>query len=135
VHTTHIGDINGVWRDHTESGWQTSETFIKYLINLREYVGSSPIALVLDSYAAHRTRDAKQTAAELGIDLHFISHGLTDKLQPLDRSVFAVLKAHAKKLFYDRVSECPFLGRSKQEVIADLIAAWKSVGSYIIQKG
>jgi hypothetical protein len=135
VYTTHIGDISGAWRDHTESGWQTSEIFITYLIHLGEYMGPSPIALVLDSYAAHRTWDAKQTTAELGIDLHFIFPGLTDQFLPLERSVFAILKAHIKKLFHDRVSEDPFLVRSKQEAIADLIAAWKSVGSYIIQEG
>jgi hypothetical protein len=58
-----------------------------------------------------------------------------DELLPLDRPVFAVLEAVAMKLFYHRISENPFLRRSKQDAIADLIAAWDFFGPCIIQEG
>jgi hypothetical protein len=135
VHTSQIGDIDGVWIDRNESGWQTRPNFITYMLNLREYMDSGPVPFVIDSYAAHRTREAKQTAAELGIDLHFTPPGLTDELHPLDKYVCAVLKAHARKLFHDRISENPFLRRSKQSAVVDLIAAWEFVSPCIIQEG
>jgi hypothetical protein len=132
VHTSQIGDIDGVWMDHSQSGWQTRPNFITYMLTLREDMDPRPIAFMLDSYAAHRT---EIPAAELGIGLHFIPPGLTDELQPLDISVFVVIKADARKLFHDRTSENPFLRRSKQDAVADLIAPWEFVGPCIIQEG
>jgi hypothetical protein len=64
MYSAQIGDISGIWRDGTESDWETRLTSITSLVNFGERMGPGPIALVFDSYAAHRTADAKQTAAE-----------------------------------------------------------------------
>jgi hypothetical protein len=39
VHDRQIRPVNGHWIDHSESSWQTLETFERYLQNLREYMG------------------------------------------------------------------------------------------------
>jgi hypothetical protein len=39
VHHSQIRPLNGHWIDHSESRWQTLETFERYLRNLREYMG------------------------------------------------------------------------------------------------
>jgi phosphate starvation-inducible protein PhoH len=41
----------------------------------------------------------KQAAVKLGITLHFIPPDLTDEFQPLNRTVFGVLKVLARPLF------------------------------------
>jgi energy-converting hydrogenase Eha subunit F len=54
--------------------------------------------LLLDSYSAPGTNEVKGPATMLGVTLHSIPPGLIDKVQPLDRTVFGVLKAQAKPL-------------------------------------
>jgi hypothetical protein len=61
--------------------------------------GEGPILLLLDTYSAHRC-EVTRTIAELWkIDLLFIPPGCTNLVQPLDRRVFGVLKAHARQLW------------------------------------
>jgi hypothetical protein len=68
--TTQIGHVEGYWRNHSQHGWQTSETFQNYLVNLRIALGPRPTHLLLDSYSAHRTDAVKGVAVQLGITLH-----------------------------------------------------------------
>ena len=93
----HVNDRT-FWTAVSESGWTRENVMIRYLENLSEHVDGKPCALILDVYKAHRTDMVKQKAQQLGIELVFIPPGCTDQCQPLDISVFAVLKAHAKAL-------------------------------------
>jgi hypothetical protein len=128
VEESQIGAVPGHWRDHSESGWQTSETFQTYLGKLRTFMGEGPIHLLLDSYAAHRTNAVKKTATALDITLHYIPPGLTDELQPLDRSVFGALKSRAKHLFHERFRLNPFERRTKIHAVQDMVSAWSHLG-------
>ena len=83
-----------VWSYFSISGWTTETVMLKYLEKLKEYV-KKECALIIDTYAAHRSGKVKAKALELGIELIFIPPGSTDELQPLDRKVFGVLKAYA----------------------------------------
>jgi hypothetical protein len=61
-------------------------------------MGPDLIHLLLDSYFTHRTNEAKATAATLRAILHYIPPSLTDEFGLLDRTVFGVLKAEARRL-------------------------------------
>jgi hypothetical protein len=132
VEESQIGPVDGHWRAHSESGWQTSDTFQTYLQQLRDVMGDGPIHLLLDSYSAHRTIPVKATAISLGITLHFIPPGLTDELQPLDRTLFGVLKSQAKRLFHERFRSNPPARRTKKDGVADMITAWGLLGQSAI---
>jgi hypothetical protein len=134
VEGSQLGDVAHHWKNHSESGWQNETTFMEYLQALRNHMGEGPIHLILDCYTAHRTDNVKACAEALGINLHFIPAGMTDELQPLDRNVFAVLKATAKRLFHERCMMGPMLKRTKADACEDLIAAWEHLGPQCIEE-
>jgi transposase len=133
VEQSQLGDVAYHWKSHCESGWQNESTFMDYLTKLKLFLGEGPTVVILDCYTAHRTENVKEKAKELGITLCFIPPGMTDELQPLDRSVFAVLKATARRLFHERCMHAPLVKRSKEEACQDLIAAWEHVGLTTIE--
>jgi hypothetical protein len=65
--------------------------------------------------------------------LHSIPPGLTDEFQPLDRAVFGVLKAQAKRLFHARFHANPYGRRTKREAVADMITTWSLLGKSVIE--
>jgi transposase-like protein len=135
VERSQIGDVAPHWVAHSVSGWMTEDTFEQYLGLLRHhYADGSELHLLLDSYSAHRTQNIKDTAARLGINLHFIPPGMTDQFQPLDRKVFGVLKASAKSLFFRRVNKNPDVKRTKSDAVQDLISAWTNLADTTIEK-
>jgi hypothetical protein len=91
-----------------------------------------PIHLLLDCYSAHRTEAVKQAAAKLGIIPHFISLCLSDEFHALDRVVFGVLKAQAKRFFRVRFRLNPRERRAKQHIVADMATAWLLLGQFAI---
>lgn len=128
VEESQIGPVDGHWRMHSESGWQTSQTFQEYLIGLRGAMGVGPIHLLLDSYSAHRTAAVRATAADLEITLHFIPPGLTDEFPPL-----GVLKSHAKRLFHERFRLNPSAQRTRKDAVSDMLSAWELLGESAIE--
>jgi hypothetical protein len=132
VDKSQIGVVEGHWRDHSESSWQRSETFQTYLSNLRAVMGEGSIHLMLDSYSAHRTSAVKESADRLGITLRYIPPGLTDEFRSLDRVVFNVLKARAKRLFHERFRINTFGRRTKQEAVQDMVTARTLLGDAAI---
>jgi hypothetical protein len=68
----------------------------------------------------------KDTAARLNIKLYFIPPGMTDAFQPLDRKVFGVLKAYAKRLFLQSITRNPGMMRTKSDAAHDLVTAWSN---------
>ena len=86
-----------------------------------------PIHLVLDLYPSHMTDQVRQYAAALGIIFHIIPAGMTDYYQPLDRKIFGILKAKARKFFRKRNSGETTLKATKIEACTDMIAAWEGI--------
>jgi hypothetical protein len=135
VHFTQLGDVGNNWVDHSQSGWQTEVTFGTYLRCLRNHYGDRSLHLILDLYPTHRTETIRSLASDLDIQLYFIPAGATDRLQPLDRSVFAVLKASAKRLFHERCMCNIGDARKKKDAVADLLKAWELLGTSVIEEG
>jgi hypothetical protein len=133
VERTQIGQGDGHWRSHSQNGWQTSETFRNYFVNLQCKVGPEPIYLFLGSYSAHRTDQVKAVAERLGITLHATPAGLTYEFQPLDRAPFGILKAGAKRLFHTRFHANSYSQRTQQAAIADMITVWSLPGGSAIE--
>jgi hypothetical protein len=65
----------------------------------KELYREGPLIVILDAYAAHRSREVREIAETWEIQLVFIPPGCTNRLQPLDRRVFGVLKSHARQLW------------------------------------
>ena len=127
-----MGDVCGHWKGHSESGWTTEDVFEKYLDCLARHYNGELVHLILDSYSAHRTQRIINYAAMKNISLHFIPPGLTDKWQPLDRRVFGVLKAYARRLFRERTEFAETKGRTRPEAVQDLLAAWSRISKNLI---
>ena len=121
-----INDIGSHWKTHTSNGWMTNDAFITYLINLRLYFSdNNEIHLILDCYAAHRSEPVKEYAQLLNIILHFIPPGMTDEFQPLDRKIFGIVKAYAKRLYRMRIKKTGKI--SKKDACQDMIQAWENI--------
>jgi hypothetical protein len=74
----------------------------------------------------------RQHAEGLGINFLFISPGLTDKLQPLDRFVFGAMKATCRRL-YRLERECNSGTKIDQEIAAAfLVRAWEAVSTEVL---
>lgn len=129
VETTQIGDVSYHWKTHTESGWMNDEAFAFYLRKLREfYNDDETLHLIIDLYPAHMTDKVYEEAAALNIKLHIIPAGMTDVYQPLDRKIFGVMKAKARKMFRQRHTLGQPITATKLDACQDMCSAWESVG-------
>jgi hypothetical protein len=101
VEVSQLGDVGPHFTDHSESGWTTTDTFVRYLRFLRErlFPDDMPIWLVLDCYSVHRDATVRSEAEALNIFLEFLPPGMTDAFQPLDRYVFGAMKAMCRRLY------------------------------------
>ena len=103
--------------------------------NLPEYKDGHAIHLILDGYASHRCEEVKRLAEELHIHLHYIPPGLTDLLQPLDRSVFGALKAEYRAIYRMDMSQREDKRMTKADFAAYLVLAWELVSDNAIHHG
>ena len=120
------------WTYHSPSGWTTETVMLHYLEVLHEHV-NHPCALVLDTYAAHRTASVRARAQELGIDLIFIPPGATDLYQPLDRKIFGCLKAYAKRLWRQHYILHKGDRITRKEIAVHITEAWSCVTPLCIE--
>jgi hypothetical protein len=74
-------------------------------------------------------------ATSLNIELHSIPAGMTDVLQPLDRSVFGALKGHARRLFRLRVRDNPMLHCTKLDAAQEMMSACELVSATALAAG
>ena len=130
VEWSQLGNVGGNWLTHTKSGWQQEDSFVLYLMHLRENWSDDDIELILDSHISHRSEKVKQMASALKINLHYIPPGMTDLLQPLDRRVFGALKSTARSLF----RKDPRENRNKQTAVRDLLQAWDRLGQDTLEE-
>ena len=97
---TQIGDVDPNIRSFSENGWTNTQTFYQFLSDIKShYEYNKEIHDILDLYKAHNNDEIKEAAATLGITLHFIPAGFTDKFQPLDAMIFAIIKAYIRHMF------------------------------------
>jgi hypothetical protein len=81
---------------HSESGWIAIPSLKEYLAMLKhEFLDDGPLYFIFDYDSVHRNQEVRQDTHDLGIIMKFISNGMTDSLQPLDRTVFGTMKAAA----------------------------------------
>lgn len=83
--------------DNSESGWDTVEVMENYLNWLSEEMQYKKFALVLDVYTTHIAERIKTYAQDLGIELIYVPANGTGIYQPLDRSIFGIVKKKLSK--------------------------------------
>ena len=115
--------------DHSDSGWQNMETMMRYLNWLRELpqFSTGELHLIIDCYSVHKSAVVRDLARTLGIILHFIPPGLTDKWQPLDRLVFGALKSSYRAICRRIVNATPGQRADKGTFALSLLTAWNAV--------
>ena len=127
VEDSQVGDIGPHWKTHSPNGWMTNEAFQVYLKKLREHFkNDEPIHLILDCYKTHKSEVTRDLAKILNISLHFIPPGMTDAFQPLDRKIFGIVKAHAKRLYRQRVKASNGI-ITKKDACQDMISSWNMI--------
>jgi hypothetical protein len=131
-----LGDVEPHVAMHSESGWITVEGFQEYLTLLKqEFPGDDPIFLILDCYSVHRTREVQDRALELRIIIKMIPGGMTDSLQPLDRAVFGVMKATARRMYRMYRMHTADADRPRLrtlEAVQFLTHAWEQVSPHVL---
>ena len=81
---TQIGDVNYHFKNYSENGWTTKETFKDYIIGIRNYYNftKQTLHIILDAFRVHLSEEIIQFAELNNIKLYFIPQGYTDQLQP-----------------------------------------------------
>jgi hypothetical protein len=122
-----------VWTDRSPSGWTTTDVMARYFFQLRNVLfPDGPLLVILDCYAAHRATVVRETARACNIDLLFIPPGCTDRLQPLDRRVFGVLKAYARRHWRIHYHATNGAKVTRQKMAEYLVDAWNRLSRDII---
>jgi hypothetical protein len=114
--------------DLSASAWTTTDVMACYFRYLRtELFPEGPILLILDADSAHRAQIARDAARLFNVDLLFIPPGCTDRVQPLDRKVFGVLKAYARQMWRRAYHEMAGAKITKPQMAQHLVTAWSRV--------
>jgi hypothetical protein len=106
----------------------------RYFAILRlELYREGPLIVILDAYAAHRCSEVQEIARVWEIQLVFIPPGCTDKLQPLDRRVFGVLKSYARQLWRKQYKASGGAKTTRSMLAANLCEALRKITVGLIQ--
>jgi hypothetical protein len=106
----------------------------RYLAHLRRSIfQDGPVLLLLDTYSAHRAKIGREAARICNIDFLFIPPGGTDRLQPLDRRVFGVLKAYARSDWRARYHGTAGAKVTRAQMAEFLVAAWDQLRTEVIE--
>lgn len=113
----------------------TGETFMDYLSLIRQHQGDDDVLHILcDVHSSHRTPEVFAHAEALNIVLHFVPAGMTDSHQPLDRRVFACLKASMRRLFRRKRGELMEPVKvTKPESVGMMIWSWEHLALDVIR--
>ena len=87
-----------------QNGWMNGECFVKTLQHVHEKTYSSvenKILLIIDNAEVHMNIQAVEYAIQKGIVIVTLPPHTTDKLQPLDVSVYGPFKSHMRALQND----------------------------------
>lgn len=91
------GAPNGSVGFPQESGWMTGEIFLKWLQHFEKFCRAtveSPVLLILDGHVSHKNWSVLKYAKENGIILLCLPAHCSHRIQPLDVTFFAPLKAY-----------------------------------------
>jgi hypothetical protein len=91
----------------SENEWMTETVMLRYLMWPTLALGSRPLALVFDNFPGHLTRRIRTRAKELGAQMIEVPKGMTDSLQPLDRSCFGALKRMSEQRWDEETARHP----------------------------
>lgn len=83
-----------------ESGWMTQADFVKFMRHFIRFAKPSreaPVLLLLDNHTSHLSVEALDLAVENGVHLLSFPPHCSHKMQPLDVSVYASVKAIYRK--------------------------------------
>ena len=133
VINTQLGDVHPHLASYSTKGWTNDETFYSYLNFIKsQFNQDQEIHIILDIFSAHRSENTKKIAEELGITLHYIPAGFTDLYQPLDTTIFAIIKAFISHMLRSSLKE----GKNLTTIDACrfMIAAWEKLKPDIIQE-
>jgi hypothetical protein len=134
VEQFHLGDVAHHQTAHSQSGWQTAEAFQQWLRWLRSCYGDGEaVWLVLGCYSVHRQPPMRQYADDRGIHLLFITPGLTDDLQPLDRYVFEAMRGLCRRLYRMHCESTGSDEMTQQVAITFLLRAWEQVSPQTLE--
>jgi hypothetical protein len=124
--------VNG---DSTRSGWTNTDVMCRYFAYLRTrlFADQEPLIVIHDTYPAHRAEWVRCIARLWNITLVFIPPGCTDRLQPLDRKVFGVLKASAREIWRKHYHETKGAKTSRPEIIRNLVEAWDRISHEVME--
>lgn len=130
---TQIGDVGHHLRAYSENGWTNTNTFYQFLNHIRSHFeGEGEIHVILDLYKAHNNEEIKEAAEQLGIKLHFIPAGFTDKFQPLDAKIFAIIKAYIRHFVRQCLREGKVL--SKLDAVNWMVRSWEKLETSVVQE-
>jgi hypothetical protein len=106
----------------------------RYFASLRrEQFPEGRLVLMSDTYSAHRSCEVREIAQLWEIKLVFIPPGCTDKLQPLERRVFGVLKAYARQLWREQYHKSQGRKTTRQMMAANVCEAWRRITEGLVQ--
>lgn len=85
---------------------------------------SFPCSLVLDCYSAHRTKEVKKYARDIGIELIFVPANGTGLFQSLDRRIFGIVKSKLRSFAKSTI----YMGKDRYKLIDNqLLKAWSEI--------
>jgi hypothetical protein len=123
-----------VWTSVSTTGCTNSEVMCTYLalLRMRAYPDGR-LVVMLDTYSAHRAQVVREAAERHGIELLFIPPGCTDRLQPLDRKIFGVLKGYARQLWRQQYHALHGGKTTRARMASNLIEAWNRITPDVIE--
>lgn len=120
--------------DHSKSGWQTSETLVRYMEDvIAPYTADKPSALILDEYRAHHTAAVKEAASNHHIEIIPVPGGQTATLQPLDVVVNGIIKKKAKQQWVQEKQQPENDADTLTAAVCRIDTAYRSIPASTIQ--
>ena len=115
----------------SEKGWVDSKLFKGWLSEhfLANAVGVRPILLLLDGHSLHYQPEYVSFAREYGIILFCLPPHMTHESQPLDASVFKLLKQNWQNTCHNFIQSNPSLSITKCRFSGLFNEAWSKTMS------
>jgi hypothetical protein len=108
--------------------------YLHFAILRQELYREGPLIVILDAYAAHRSPEVPEIARMWEIELGFIPSGCTDKLQPLNRHIFGVLKSCARQLWRKQYHTSGGAKTARPMMAGNVCEAWGRITVGLVQQ-
>lgn len=120
-------------------GWMTMASFVDTLRHIKEWTSCSQenrILIIMDNAECHKSIEAVEFCLENGIVILTLPPHTTDKMQPLDVSVYASFKTHLRQIQHIFKASNPGVHLAIQMLPQMASQAWlKSTSPSIIVNG